>query len=538
MFHVGIIIFRNQEIAFRIHPVFDLGDCQQYNHHNGNSNISCIMHEHCEDRPYRIPVKHAKISAVFCQTYPAGNQRRSKYLHKTGKERNDQACFQTALFVGYQTHGRIIKEHRNKTADDNGRGAHEDQHKDRNDLSHKAGQESECNCIGITESKADCTVNARNRCRKQFIRDTLERSGQLRHKGTDAQLQDRQIYSEVQRGIKTEISKILCLRCCAALHKERFSNDCHDNTKEYRHQDRGTHHIFIENREKSRHIHLADFFHFSPNDSANARIVIVTPAANGDWEVRTLCRAPFVHRFGILNRAGRNYLIVCCLKTGHEYKDDWRFKGACFGALLPSDLSSFNEEHPLELTLVKDEMLKNHGFSLLKHGGHDAALIACEEGTFLFDPPAVSGAGWNVTQISPLPSSDSVLIDLDGDGRPELGCISPFHGSSLVIYHLDEHDHYVPQWKYSRPESETGMIHATWTCTLLGKPTWITGWRKGTKDTIAITWDAEAGTYRTEYIDQNTGCANVLHFVNKEGKDVIVAANREIDEAALYTVTE
>ncbi len=283
---------------------------------------------------------------------------------------------------------------------------------------------------------------------------------------------------------------------------------------------------------------LATHEFYSPNDSANARIVIVTPTANGDWEVRTLCRAPFVHRFGILNRAGRNYLIVCCLKTGHEYKDDWRFKGACFGALLPSDLSSFNEDHPLELTLIKDEMLKNHGFSLLKHGGHDAALIACEEGTFLFDPPAVSGAGWNVTQISPLPSSDSVLIDLDGDGRLELGCISPFHGSSLVIYHLDEHDHYVPQWKYSRPESETGMIHATWTCTLLGKPTWITGWRKGTKDTIAITWDAEAGTYRTEYIDQNTGCANVLHFVNKEGKDVIVAANREIDEAALYTVTE
>ena len=67
---------------------------------------------------------------------------------------------------------------------------------------------------------------------------------------------------------------------------------------------------------------------------------------------------------------------------------------------------------------------------------------------------------------------------------------------------------------------------------------WIVGWRKGTKDTIAITWDEEAGTYRTEYIDRDTGCANALHFVNKEGKDVIVATNREIDEVALYTITE
>ena len=82
------------------------------------------------------------------------------------------------------------------------------------------------------------------------------------------------------------------------------------------------------------------------------------------------------------------------------------------------------------------------------------------------------------------------------------------------------------------------MLHATWACELLGKPTWIVGWRKGTKDTIAITWNPESGTYQTEYIDRNTGCANALHFVNKEGRDVIVATNREINEVALYTFTE
>lgn len=283
---------------------------------------------------------------------------------------------------------------------------------------------------------------------------------------------------------------------------------------------------------------LATHQFYSPNDSANAKIVIVTPKGKGNWEVRTLCSAPFVHRFGILHRAGHKYLIACCLKTGHEYKDDWRFKGACFGAELPSDLSVFDEDHQLELTLIKGDLLKNHGYSLTQHGGHDAALIGCEEGTFLIDPPAVAGADWTVTQIHSVPSSDSVLVDFDGDGKPELGCISPFHGASLTIYHLDAHGNYVPQWKYSRPESETEMLHATWACKILGKPAWIVGWRKGTRDTIAITWDTEAGAYRTEYIDRNTGCANALHFVNKEGKDVIVAANREIDEVALYTITE
>ena len=71
---------------------------------------------------------------------------------------------------------------------------------------------------------------------------------------------------------------------------------------------------------------------------------------------------------------------------------------------------------------------------------------------------------------------------------------------------------------------------------MLGKPTWCVGWRKGTKDTIAITWDGR--TYATEYIDRDTGCANLMHFVNAEGKDVLVGTNREIDEVALYTISD
>ena len=205
---------------------------------------------------------------------------------------------------------------------------------------------------------------------------------------------------------------------------------------------------------------LATHRFYSPNDSLEAKIVIVTYKEDGNWEVRTLCKAPFVHRFGILSRGGVNYLIVCCLKTGHEYKNDWRFPGACFGAELPADLSSFDEDHPLALTLIKDGMLKNHGYSLIRRGGHDAALVGCEQGTFVFNPPAVRGADWEVEQILSIPSSDSVLIDFDGDGRLELGCISPFHGNSLTIYHLDEHGNYVPQWKYGHSYQRKEIAYA------------------------------------------------------------------------------
>lgn len=281
---------------------------------------------------------------------------------------------------------------------------------------------------------------------------------------------------------------------------------------------------------------LATHRFYSPNDSADAKIVIATAKGVGDWEIRTLCEAPFVHRFGILRRNGVNYLLVCCLKSEHEYKNDWRYPGECYASVLPDDLSGFDEDNPLTLESISDEMLRNHGYSQIRINGHDAAVVGCEQGTFLFKPPAAQGKEWEIEQLCAVPASDSVLIDFDDDGQLELGTISPFHGSSLTIYHLDEFGNYVPCWKYGAPEKETEMLHATWAGTLLGKPTWCVGWRKGTRCTIAITY--EDGAYKTEFIDKGTGCANLMHFVNAAGQDVLVGTNREIDEVAMYTIRE
>ena len=41
--------------------------------------------------------------------------------------------------------------------------------------------------------------------------------------------------------------------------------------------------------------------------------------------------------------------------------------------------------------------------------------------------------------------------------------------------------------------------------------------------------------FAAEVIDEDVGAANVLHFVNTAGQDVIVAANRETDQIAMYT---
>ncbi len=266
---------------------------------------------------------------------------------------------------------------------------------------------------------------------------------------------------------------------------------------------------------------------YSPNDSANAYIACVTPDQEG-WKIEKLVDAPFVHRFGILERNGINHLIVCTLKSDHEYKNDWRFPGAVYTAVLPKNL----DKAKIELKPLKTGLLKNHGFSVYE----GKAVVGTENGTFLFTPPETADGQWQIELLLAVPSSDSILLDLDGDGKPELGSIAPFHGNSLTIYHLDEHGNYVPQWKYEKPESETEMIHATWAGTLAGKPTWAVGWRKGSRNTILITYDPDTQTYQTQEIDTQTGAANLMHFVNAAGQDVLVATNREIDEIAMFTI--
>ena len=64
------------------------------------------------------------------------------------------------------------------------------------------------------------------------------------------------------------------------------------------------------------------------------------------------------------------------------------------------------------------------------------------------------------------PNNDHPATERESWGSP-----GPFHGNSLTIWHLDDHNNYVPQWKSAAPEKETEMLHATWADTILGKPT-------------------------------------------------------------------
>jgi hypothetical protein len=276
---------------------------------------------------------------------------------------------------------------------------------------------------------------------------------------------------------------------------------------------------------------LATHKFYSPNDSKEAKLVIATPDGNGKWEIRTLAELPFVHRFDILKSGDENYLIACTLKSGHEYKDDWSTPGKVYAAKLPDDLSCFDDEHPLQLEVIKEGMLKNHGYYKVVENGKESSLVCSDNGVFRFFPPENSDGNWREEQLLDVPASDATMIDLDGDGKMELIVFSPFHGDTISVYKCTENGY---EKVYEYPE-KAEFLHAIWSGQLGGKPVAVLGHRKGARRLFALSWAEDHYTFKT--IDDNCGPANAYGY-NYEGKDILVATNREVDEIAMYIIKE
>ncbi len=276
-------------------------------------------------------------------------------------------------------------------------------------------------------------------------------------------------------------------------------------------------------------VFLATHKFYSPNDSKEAKIVVATSTDNG-WKIKTLTDLPFVHRFDILERNGVRYLIACALKSGHEYKDDWSSPGKVYAAVLPDDLSPYNDDNQLPLTVIKDGLLKNHGYYRKMDNGVMTALISCENGVFQFVPPESPDGEWEIKELSNAPSSDAVLVDLDGDGVDELTAISHFHGDALIVYKYINNE-YTPVYTYDHAE----FAHAIYGGDLCGVPAVVIGHRKGDRDLLAFYWDKDDEAFKYDVLDHDVGPANIYHYV-LDGEDIIISANRETDEIARYVI--
>lgn len=276
---------------------------------------------------------------------------------------------------------------------------------------------------------------------------------------------------------------------------------------------------------------LATHRFYSPNDSADASIVFARPDGHG-WETRTITKLPHVHRFDILQSEGRKYLIACTLKSGHQYKDDWSSPGKIYVAELPDDLYSLGCDNQLELRVIKDGLLKNHGFFRRSVNGVDSAVVSAEQGVFLISPPSGSISDWSVELLTDIPSSDAVLYDINQDGQEEIVLFESFHGSSLRVLEPSSTGY---QEVFSI-EHKLEFLHAIWADDIAGKPSVVIGHRKGKRELFTLSYDSENTEYKTQIIDENCGSANVLVFSDDKFQ-YVAGANRETDQLCFYKIT-
>jgi hypothetical protein len=254
----------------------------------------------------------------------------------------------------------------------------------------------------------------------------------------------------------------------------------------------------------------------------NAELVYVNHE-DGKWRVNTLLKLPFLHRFAILERAGVRYLLCATLCTTKKNEQDWTSPGGLYAAELPDKLP-----HPISLARIAGGMTRNHGFWQVNQG---TALISCDQGIFEILPPEKRGAGWTVKQLTDKPASDIALGDIDGDGADEMAAIEPFHGNRFVIYKNNDYKH---QPLFSYP-GRADFLHVVWGGKLRGENVFIGGGRGGDKELFLIRHNH--GNLTSKAIDKGAGPANIC-VVNGKERDLILAANHEKGEGAVYVVED
>ena len=264
---------------------------------------------------------------------------------------------------------------------------------------------------------------------------------------------------------------------------------------------------------------------FSPDESKDARL-ICAQRQHDSWKLTTVLDIPHIHRFDVIPKNGINYVIACTLKSGHEYNGDWRYPGRIWTGVLPKEPTQ-----PLKLRLYRDGLTHNHGYTRSIKNGEIRSVISCDEGVFLVTPPAQPGKEWSTVHLLKEPTSDAVLIDLDGDGADELLTVSPFHGDTLSVWHLVAG---VYQKVYEYPE-KLPFLHAISAGVVYGRPMVFVGHRAGRRTLFGFYYNGTQNRYAFDVLDENTGAANCLLF-SRGGHPALLVTNREIDEVAIYDI--
>jgi len=255
-----------------------------------------------------------------------------------------------------------------------------------------------------------------------------------------------------------------------------------------------------------------------------SKIVHVTWEA-GKFSFKNLMTIPYLHRFDVCQVGHKRYLVGATLALFKESKEDWTKPGSVYVGELPDVLDG-----PFPVRPVIGGITKNHGFCRGSWRGKPAYLVSGSEGLFVLYLPEAPGGEWRSERILDHEVSDMAVCDIDGDGNLELATVEPFHGSRGVVY--KEKNGKLE--KILEHEYEFG--HVVWGGAILGTPSFIIGGRKGNRELNLFQWNAALGKLDRTLIDNTGGPSNIAvhHLPDRE---LILTANREIGEVALYELS-
>lgn len=256
-----------------------------------------------------------------------------------------------------------------------------------------------------------------------------------------------------------------------------------------------------------------------------AKVVHVRPLDTGGYAVSDVLHLPYIHRFDLLTVGDRHYFLGCTLATSKDSKEDWSDPGKLW-------VGEYTGPGPLQVQVLKEGLTQNHGYSRLTRDGQPSGLVTCQQGAFEVTPPAQPGGEWSVRQLMDWPISDISAVDIDGDGELEFATIEPFHGSHFRVYkRIDGTFRRV----FEHPEVSE-FYHVVVGTTLAGNPVFIGGCRRGKQQLFYV---RAVGTspleLRAEVIEEGVGPSNI-HVLHEADRDILVSANREKAEAALYFI--
>jgi hypothetical protein len=242
----------------------------------------------------------------------------------------------------------------------------------------------------------------------------------------------------------------------------------------------------------------------------------------GGREPERILDLPFAHRIGLVRRRGRLTLLAASLAADKVDASDWSRPGAVYAAELEGDRPAAPKLEP-----VLPGLHKNHGFLLATLEGRASLLVGASEGLLALDLEA-TGGGWPVRQVLPGETSEMALLDLDGDGRPELVTIEPFHGNALRAYRS------TPAGWSPFFEAELQYGHCVLAGLFAGRPSILVSNRSGEKDLILFAFDGARQPPRRIVVDHGAGAANMV-VISYQGKDHILSANQAGGQVAMYT---